>query len=238
VAVGALKARLRKPGWRLVGAVLLAAALYGLVIVVVPLVIRRMSFFRVRRVEVVGARSLEPERVVRALALSPTASIIDPVAPLERRALAVPGVQQAQVSRRLPGALVVTVVEQEAVALAATDHGLALVDARGIVLPFDPTRAAPDLPVLRAPSAAAATILARVRDLEPDLYAATTAAWADAGDVVLVTTHGLVRTDPTLSGEAMHAVIWVTRDLENKNRTWTELDARFAGQIVVRRRAA
>lgn len=238
MALDALTARLRRPGWRVLGAVLGAAGAYALVTIALPALARRIGFFRVRRVDVVGARSLDPKALVRALALRPGASIADPVAPLERRAKAVPGVADAEISWRLPGVLVVTVTEREPVALAATPDGLRLVDAKGAVLPFDPTRAAPDLPVLRSPSAAAAGVLARMRDLEPELFAAVSAAWTEGGDVVLATNDGIVRADPALSGEAMHAVTWVAWDLKAKKQAWRELDARFAGQIVVRRRAA
>ena len=50
-----------------------------------PQVMRRMAFFRVRRVEIVGARYLPPSDILRRLAVDTLASVWDDFAPLERR---------------------------------------------------------------------------------------------------------------------------------------------------------
>ena len=130
-----------------------------------------MSFFSVRRVEVVGARYLTPAGITRALAVPKGSSLFDDLDPLLRRARQVPGVLEVSISRRLPGTLRVTVREAVPVALAERSGRLVLVDQSGSVLPFDPTHPAEDLPLAAEPDSAVAGLLARMRESEPDLFA-------------------------------------------------------------------
>ena len=141
---GAVAGRRLRPGWKLIGALGVALALwFGL-----PRVLRGLDFFRVRRVEIAGLQYLDPAKVIAALRLSPTASVFDDPAPLARRVFALPGVASVEVSRRLPGTL--------AVAHPGTPAGGAGQPGqrprrcwmrRGRVLPFDPLISAPDLPL-------------------------------------------------------------------------------------------
>ena len=57
------------------------------------------------------------------------------------------------------------------VALAPKGDRMALVDAAGAVLPFDPLASAPDLPVLIGGGQPVARALARARDYDPGLFA-------------------------------------------------------------------
>jgi cell division septal protein FtsQ len=226
-----------KRGWKIVAALLgvtiLVTAGAGIALAM-PRLARRMEFFRVRRVELVGVRHLPPRAVVAALRLRAGASVFDELAPMERRLAAVPGVRQAAVRRRLPGALRVEVVEAIPVALAPRAAGMALVDSAGRVLPFDPTRAAPDLPVLAQPDSLVARLLGHVRDADPGLFAQISSAWRVADDVVLDVGGRRVWFRPDASPEEMHAVMAVAQDLARKGRPYAELDGRFAGQVVVR----
>src|ERR1043166_9095228 len=105
-------------------------------------VVRTLAFFRVRRVELAGARYLTAAGVARALAIAPGRSIFDGTDSLRKRARGMLGVVEARVTRRLPGTIRVTVREAEPVALAPRGGRLVLVDAGGRVLPFDPNKSA------------------------------------------------------------------------------------------------
>ena len=75
--------------------VLLVAALAG-----GRVLLKKLAFFSVRRIELVGARYLTPEEVTRALRLPARASIFDATEPLTRRANTIPGVRRAHHRRR------------------------------------------------------------------------------------------------------------------------------------------
>ena len=223
-----------KPGWKLLGGLGLGLALwFGL-----PGLLRGLDFFRVRRVEIAGLQYLDPAKVIVALKLSPKASVFDDPAPLRRRIYAMPGVNAVVVGRRLPGTLEVELVEAPPVALASRGDGLALLDARGRVLPFDPLRSAPDLPVAANGDAVVTGVLARVRDSDPDLFARIGAAWRVGPDVVLEVGGRRLWFGAQVSAEDIRAVMAVEQALARSGRAYQELDGRFAGQVIVRRTRA
>ena len=223
-----------KPGWKLLGGLALGLALwFGL-----PGLLRGLDFFRVRRVEIAGLQYLDPAKVIAALKLSPKASVFDDPAPLRRRVYAMPGVNAVEVGRRLPGTLEVELVEAPPVALASQGDGLALLDARGRVLPFDPLRSAPDLPVAANGDALVTGVLARVRDSDPDLFARIGAAWRAGPDVVLEVGGRRLWFGAQVSAEDIRAVMAVEQALARSGRAYQELDGRFAGQVIVRRTRA
>ena len=200
-----------------------------------PWAARHSGFFSVRRVDVVGARWIAPETIVAALKLAKGASVADPVEPFAARVLTVPGVAAAEVSRRLPGVLVVTVRERQPVAYVPVDGVLVPMDARGKVLPYDARRGAASLPVLAAPDETAGRVLARLRTAEPALFSAVSSGWMDGADVVLVTaTGGRLRFDVRTKADAMRAVRLVSERLAAERRPWGELDGRFAGMVIRR----
>jgi hypothetical protein len=200
--------------------------------------LRRLDFFQVRRVEIAGLQYLDPAKVIAALQLAPGASVFDDAAPLARRLLAMPGVAAAQIGRRLPGTLEVELVEVTPVALATRGDGLALLDARGRVLPFDPLRSAPDLPLAVSGDPAVAGVLARVRDSDPDLFARIGAAWRVGPDVVLEVGGRRLWFGAQVTAEDIRAVMAVEQALARTGRSYQELDGRFAGQVIVRRTRA
>ena len=223
-----------KPGWKLLGGLGLGLALWlGL-----PPLLRGLDFFRVRRVEIAGLQYLDPAKVIAALKLSPKASVFDDPAPLRRRVYSMPGVNAVEVGRRLPGTLMVELVEAPPVALASRGDGLALLDARGRVLPFDPLRSAPDLPVAANGDAVVTGVLARVRDSDPDLFARIGAAWRVGTDVVLEVGGRRLWFGAQVSAEDIRAVMAVEQALARSGRAYQELDGRFAGQVIVRRTRA
>jgi len=195
--------------------------------------LRRMSFFDVRRLELVGARYLTPEDVARALALPAGTSIFDDLTPLERRVVRIEGVLEAEVSRRLPGTLRIQVREREAVALTEQRGRLVLMDVNGNILPFDPTTPADDLPLADADSGVG-HLLVRVRAAEPELYARVDAGRRARGDVVLESGATRWRLRGDASPEEFRALALVLAELARRGWAPRELDARFSGRVIVR----
>ena len=243
--------RLPRVSWRVV-------ALAGVAMLVIvawmtaPLALRRLRFFRVRQVEIVGIRYLDAEQVLASLRLPARASVFDDTQPLVERLRGLAGVADASVSRRPPGSLKVIVREIEPVALLEDARGaLAMVDADGRPLPFDPAtvpsegsaNGALDLPIVQtgAGDSGVVGLLARVQAVDPALFQTIDAARAtDAsrGCVILELGAHRVLLSRDAGPEVIQAVVLVARDLAAKARPYAELDARFAGQVVVRRKAA
>jgi cell division septal protein FtsQ len=201
-------------------------------------VLRRVRFFRVRQVELVGIRYLDADQVLAALRLSPHASVFDDTDVLAERLRGLDGVADASVSRRPPGSLKVIVREIEPVALVMSGRGaLQPVDAEGRALPFDV--ASLDLPVVQAADSSVVSVLARVQAFDPALFQSIDAARRikmSRGAVVLELGPHRVLLSSDAGPEVIQAVLLVARDLAAKARPYAELDARFDGQIVVRRR--
>ena len=246
-----MKVRVRMPrlprvSWRVLawaGAAIAVMAIW----MTAPLALRRMRFFRVRQVEIIGIRYLDADQVLGALRLPAQASVFDDTQLLVERLRGLDGVADASVSRRPPGSLKVIVREIEPVALLMSGRGaLAPVDADARALPFDLTSL--DLPIVRSGGGGADSdvvgLLARVQAVDPALFQTIDAARrteTSRGDVLLeLSGEGAHRVllSRDAGPEVIEAVVMVARDLAAKARRYAELDARFAGQVVVRRRGA
>ncbi|HEY9518632.1 MAG TPA: FtsQ-type POTRA domain-containing protein [Gemmatimonadales bacterium] len=214
---------------------LLAAGALALVALLLAGVrwIGSLSFFEVRRIELVGGHYLTPAAVARALALPPGAGIFEDKAPLEARVLGMAGVREARIARRIPGTLRVTIREAEAVALAERSGRLVLLDARGRVLPFDPTSPAADLP-LADPDPVVAGVLDRVRETDPDLFAGIDRGSRVRQDVVLEVGGGRVFFRGDATEEEIRDLVLIRDLLTRERRSWRELDARFTSRVIVR----
>jgi cell division septal protein FtsQ len=202
-----------------------------------PLVARRLDFFRIRRVEVHGIRYLDAREVIAGLELKPGANLFDNLAQPERRLRAMPGVVEGSLSRRPPGVLRVIVTEATPVALFPRGNRMRAVDADGRVLPFDAAAARVDLPVVRQPDSLVTGLLARIRDVDATLYGRVVQGWRSQGDVVIQVDKQRYWFRPDAPAEVIRAVRAVAQDLARKGRAYQELDARFAGYVVVRRTA-
>ncbi len=218
-------------GRALVVAVLAAVAVGGWV--GTPRWMRRLDYFRVRQVEVRGLRFLDERDVVERLALPATASVADPLGPLRLRATQIPGVAGASVERWLPGTLRILVLEETPVALAMQDDRLVLLDRHGKVLPFNPSRAPTSLPVADRDSATVALLSALLR-ADPEWYAIVERARRDGGDVLLEDGAHRVRVRPDASFETLRGITKVRDYLRGVERSWRELDARFADRVFVK----
>ncbi len=211
-----------------VGVVVLAIAL--------PMLARRLAFFRVRQVEVVGIRYLDESDVVRQLRLRPDASTLDRLGRVRNAAAAIPGVLAATAERRLPGTLRVTLREAIPVALVPMTNRLALVDSRGRELPFDPARLPVSLPIAGRDSATAG-LLGRLMLTDPEWYDSVESARLDHGDIILDAGIHRVRLRPEADEDVLRAVTEVRRYLTEYGIPWREIDARYRARVFVRKGA-
>lgn len=227
--------RLKRPGW-----IVLGVALAGLLLWFgAPKVLRKLDFFRVRRVELVGVRYLAPEAITDQLRIPDRLSLFDDFGPLERRAASgVAGAEHIELVRRFPGTLRIVVDEMAPVALLPRNGKLAMIDSAGRVLPFDPAIGAPDLPIADAASAPVAGLLGRVRDADPALFARIQSVRGGPSAVELDLGGQTLLFRPEATVEVIRTVMLVAQDCARTKRPWRELDGRFAGMVIVRRSAA
>lgn len=200
-------------------------------------VLRRLSFFRVRQVEVVGTRYLDESDVARRLGLRPNASTFDKLAPVRLAAAAIPGVLEAWVERRLPGTLRVTLREASPIAITDQNGRLMLMDSGGHILPFDPTRVPASLPIA-AQDSGIAVLLTRLLQADRALYASIDVARLDRGDVVLDVGPRRIRLRPEADDGVLHAVTAVITYLKQGAIEWREIDARYRSRVFVQKGAA
>ena len=224
---------MKKRQWVVVGATLAV----GLgVILVVPLLARQIDFFRVRQIELVGVRYLAPDSVIAALGLRLDHNAFDDLSVLEGRVGAIVGVESARVDRRMPGTIRVTLRERTPVALAPGPERLVVLDGDARLLPYDPAATGLDLPLVPRADTVLLQVLAAVRSSDSTLFDEVDGAQrSDRGDVWLDVRGRRVVLDGVPTGPEVRAVGAVRRHLARTGRRYAELDARFAGWLVVRR---
>lgn len=138
---GARKRWMRRGGFVAAFLIVAAAWTWG------PTALRDVEAFRVRQVEVVGTRFLEPYTVVRAAGLDRGASIFDNAASWRSGVRTLALIEDVRIRRFYPSRVVVEVRESEPVALVSAGS-LRPVDASGRLLELDPAGTALDLPVV------------------------------------------------------------------------------------------
>lgn len=198
--------------------------------------LRSLAFFRLRSVEVVGAYAIPSGAIVDRLRMDTTASVWDNLAPLAARVARIPGIHAVSVRRALPGTLVVTVTESVPVAVVPTGNGMRPYDADGVALPFDPSRADFDVPVLARPDRRALGLLDDVRRRAPALFGRISEVRVESnGELVIETPAFVVRAGPDADAARLAEAIPVAADLARRRVRVQELDVRFRDQIVARR---
>ena len=216
---------------------------------------RRVSWFDVRRVEVIGATLVPPHELLEASGIQPGNSLFDSSTPWESALERHPVVKEAAVSRRLPATVRIRIEEKEPIALVDGEV-LGVATATGEVLPVDPTRAPADLPIVRGelrddqPMQRTVLLeeLERLRTLDPSLVASLSelAAAGESGvlllrhaeaDILLPVGSGwerLAQLDAVLRDvAARRAAITAAPEAPADTGTPT-IDLRFEEQIVVR----
>src|SRR5256886_8813750 len=88
------------------------------------------------------------------------------------------------------------------------------------------------------PISGVVAVLALIQSVDPALFQTITGARTfTRGGVLLEIGPHRVLVGRDAGPEVIRAVVLVSQDLAAKRRAYVELDARFAGQVVVRRRA-
>ena len=221
--------------WARVGAVaalallLLASPWWG------PRALSKLDYFRLRKVEIEGARYLAPDDLLARLKVDTTMSVWTDLAPLEERVRKHPQVRAASVERKLPGTLVVHVTENLPIALVPSARGLRAVDIQGDTLPIDPSTVDVDLPIVAQRDTAVLRLLSEVRGAYPALYDRISAVRrVGRGELLVQLTTVPVRALSNVSVDRLAEVVPVERDLERRNARVAELDLRFRDQVIAR----
>ena len=239
--------RLRKPGWKILGALFLVAvimaAAWG-----TRAVAREMAFFRIRSVEVRGARYLQASEIISRLKVDTLASLWDDLAPYRDRIRGHPQVSDVSIGRKMPGTLVVTIRENLPVALIQTPTGLLPYDSLGKQLPIDPARTSLDLPIVATDDPVLLKLVGAIRATEPRVFARIEEVRRTGRDEILLTlsrstnsaeTDGrvrqlLVRVPVGLSVERLADIFPVETDLARRQAHVSELDLRYRDQVIAR----
>jgi cell division septal protein FtsQ len=245
--------RLRKPGWKVLGALFLVALImagaWG-----ARAGARQMAFFRVRSVEIRGARYIQPNEVVSRLQIDTLTSLWDDLEPLRQRIRGHPQVSDVRIERRMPGTLVVTIDENLPVALIQTPAGLLPFDSLGRPLPIDPSRSNLDLPIVASTDPVLLNLVGAIRAAEPRVFARIEEARRTGRDEILLTLSPRaedagragantatpraktlrVRVPVGLSVERLADIFPVESDLARRHALVGEIDLRYRDQVIAR----
>ncbi|HET9775559.1 MAG TPA: FtsQ-type POTRA domain-containing protein [Gemmatimonadaceae bacterium] len=246
----AFRDRLHKPGWKILGALLLVAVImaagWG-----VQSAARQMAFFRVRKVEIRVARYLQPGEIIARMKIDTLASLWNDLEPYRQRVKQHPQVSDASISRRLPGTLVVTIRENLPVALIQTRTGLLAYDSLGTQLPIDPSRTSLDLPIVASRDPVLLKLVGAIRTAVPKVFARIEEVRRTGRDEILLTLSRdtseipggtvastgaplRVRVPVGLSVERLADIFPVETDLARRQAHVDELDLRYRDQVIAR----
>jgi cell division septal protein FtsQ len=216
-------------------------------------VLRSMELFRVTDAVFTGLDYLDRAEAMRLLRLDADVSIWSDTERWEQRLLESPLVASVRVRRRVPGTLVVHVTERRPVALVPTPT-LEPVDARGVRLPIDPAERRLDLPVMLIDERAArrtrllpsrgrelAAEVARLQDADTAfVQLVSEVAWQDGTSVVARWTDPEVDflMEPGASPRRLREGLAALADALGRepSKRPTQIDLRYADQVVVRRK--
>jgi cell division septal protein FtsQ len=240
--------RLHRPGWKILGVLFLVALIiagaWG-----ARTAARSMAFFRVRSVEIRGVRYLQPNEILARLKVDTLMSVWDDLDPLRERVRHHPQITDVTITRRMPGTLVVTVQENQPVALIQTRSGLLPYDSVGRQLPIDPSRVNLDLPIVATNDPALLKLVGAIRYGAPNVFSRLEEVRRTGRDEILLTlsrrarapgdsteSQGMlrVRVPIDLSVERLTDIFPVENDLARRQAHVDELDLRYRDQVIAR----
>jgi len=233
----------RRRRWPIPAAIALGVFIIVLAPLWAPLFLRRMSFFHVRHVEIVGAHFVQPREIYARLKIDTNASVWDASGPLEKRVRQHPLVQDVEIDRKLPGTLVVRLVEHAPVALVPTADGLRALDERGVALPIDPTTADVDVPILARADTVMLRLLASARREAPGVYDRMSEVRTEqagqgmtgmSDEVVFMFDSLPVKAPHDVTLQQLQDVELVEQDLARRRLRAIELDLRYRDQVIAR----
>jgi cell division septal protein FtsQ len=240
--------RLHRPGWKILGTLFLAALIIGGAWGI-RTAGRSMAFFRVRSVEIRGVRYLQPNEILARLKVDTLMSVWDDLEPLRERVRHHPQITDVTITRRMPGTLVVTVHENQPVALIQTRAGLLPYDSIGRQLPIDPSRVNLDLPIVATNDPALLKLVGAIRYAAPNVFSRLEEVRRTGRDEILLTlsrrarapgdstkSQGMlrVRVPIDLSVERLTDIFPVENDLARRQAHVDELDLRYRDQVIAR----
>jgi cell division protein FtsQ len=234
--LGTVEPVARGARWRLAGGALLLVMVFAMPWWGPP-ALARLAFFRVRKIEIIGARFTPKEDILSRLQLDSSKSVWAPLGPLAARVRTHPQLLDAVVTRKLPGTIVVQVTERRPVGLVSTTAGLRAIDERGVQLPLDPSRTPVDAPVVAAARGETTVyhLLGALQREAPGLYARVSSIRAAGGGELLIQLAGLpVRTMTTVTLARLADIEPVERDLARRQLRAAELDLRYRDQVIAR----
>jgi cell division septal protein FtsQ len=242
--------RLHKPGWKIIGALLLVAVIMGAAWGV-RAAARRMAFFQIRSVEVRGVRYLQANDVLSRMKVDTSASLWDDLEPYRQRIRQHPQVSDVKISRRMPGTLVVTIQENLPVGLIETPSGLVPYDSLGRELPINPARTNLDLPIVATRDPVLLKLVGGIRAAVPKVFARIEEVRREGRDEILLTLRDAsaspsaaagaptekslrVRVPVGLPVERLADIFPVETDLARRQAHVSELDLRYRDQVIAR----
>ncbi len=208
-----------------------------------------MEFFHLRAVSVEGTRFLSPDVVVERLALDTMRSVWDDTQPLVARLRRMSQVSDVEISRKLPGTLVVKIRENAPVALVPSPRGLEAVDTSGTVLPIDPTTDDVDLPVANQRDVPILSLLGAIRAGDPRLYRRISEVSRDGRNSLVIELAPAsgeavnsaeyprtlrIRVHVGVSVSRLADIFPVESDLVRRRANVAELDLRYRDQVIAR----
>jgi cell division protein FtsQ len=211
-----------------------------------------MAFFRIRKVEIRGAKYLSTNEIISRLRVDTLASLWDDLEPYRERVRNHPQVSDVKISRRLPATLVVTIRENPPVALIQTSSGLLPFDSLARQLPIDPARTTLDLPIVATGDPVLLKLVGAIRATEPQVFARIEEVKRTARDEILFTFSRSadsvervnispavgralrVRVPVGLSADRFADIFPVETDLARRQLHVDELDLRYRDQVIAR----
>ena len=155
--------------------------------------------------------------------------------PLTARVASHPEIQRDVVRRKLPGTLVIEIVERVPIAMVPTAGGFRVYDERGVALPIDPARVTVDVPVLMARDTAVLRLLGAMRVGRPDLYERVSAVQrTNEHELLLRFKQAPVRVMQDVTLERLAEIEPVEADLNRKQLRVAEIDLRYRDQVIAR----